>query len=58
MIFCRCSVLYFVMESFFGKKRFLSRVRAVRVKGETGLRNGTWHGLWYDIIKRNVIYAE
>ena len=49
---------YFVMESFFGKKRFLSRVRAVRVKGETSLRNGKWHGLRNDIIKRNVICAE
>ena len=58
MIFCRCTVFYFVMESFFGKKRFLSRVRAVRVKGETSLRNGTWHGLRNDIIKRNVICAE
>ena len=58
MIFCRPSVFYFVMESFFGKKTFLSRVRAVRVKGETSLRNGTWHGLRNDIIKRNVICAE
>ena len=59
MIFCRSSVFYFVMESFFGKKRFLSRVRAVRVKGETSLRNGTWwHVLWNDIIKRNIICAE
>ena len=46
------------MESFFGKKRFLSLVRAVMVKGEASLRNGTWHGLRNDIIKRNVIYAE
>ena len=59
MIFCRPSVFYFVMESFFGKKTFLSRVRAVRVKGETSLRNGTWwHVLWNDIIKRNVICTE
>ena len=58
MIFCRCTVFYFVMESFFGKKRFLSRVRAVRLKGETSLRNGTWHGLRNDIIERNVICAE
>ena len=58
MIFCRCTVFYFVMENFFGKKRFLSRVRAVRVKGETSLRNGTWHGLRNDIIERNVICAE
>ena len=58
MIFCRCTVFYFVMESFFRKKRFLSRVRAVRVKGETSLRNGTWHGLRNDIIERNVICAE
>ena len=56
VIFCRCTVFYFVMESFFGKKTFSSRVGAVRVKGETSLRNGTWHGLRNDIIKRIVIY--
>ena len=48
MIFCRYSVFKFVMESFFGKKRFLSCVRVVTVKGETSLQNGTWHGLWND----------
>ena len=53
-------VVFFILlwKASFRKKIFLSRVRAVRVKDETSLQNGTWHGLWNDIIARNVIYAE
>ena len=30
----------------------------VRVKGGMSLRNGMWHGLWNDIIMRNLIYPD
>ena len=31
---------------------------SVRVKGGMSLRNGMWHGLWNDIIMRNVKYGN
>ena len=33
-------------------------VSSVRVKGGVSLRNGLWHGLGKDIIRRNLIYGK
>ena len=38
--------------------RPLPDTKTVRVKGGMSFRNGMWHSLRNDIIRRNVIYAE
>ena len=54
---CKTTKVFHVKQAFLTSKDQITG-GTVRVRGGMSLRNGMWHGLRSDIIKRNVIYAE